>query len=206
MYRFDRLAAVLAGVAVCAQPALASQDAQAAPLPPNSAPPAALAGPPIPDPAKLELPDLSRPTTADDAADFDKYFYFHRADTSYEQALADIRECDGYARGLSSPYGYQDVPYPYAGTLAGAAGGAIGNLMVAMIFGSAELRKARRTNMRRCMNYKGYDRFGLNKDVWQEFHFEEGLSSVKDEERQLKLAKQAKAASLVAPAGKVLGR
>ena len=172
----------------------------------SNAQPAAPSTPDIPDPAKLEMPNLGGPTTADDELGFDKYFYFHRADTGFEQALADIRECDGYARGLSSPYGYQDVPYPYAGTLAGAAGGAIGNLMVAMIFGSAELRKARRTNMRRCMNYKGYDRYGLNKDVWQEFHFEEGLSSVKEEERQEKLAKQAKAASLIAPAGKVLGR
>jgi hypothetical protein len=188
MFRINRLAALLAAVATCAQPAMAADTAA------------------IPDPAKLELPNLSGPTTAEDEGAFDKYFYFHRADTSFEQALADIRECDGYARGLASPYGYQDVPYPYAGTLAGAAGGAIGNLMVSLIFGSAELRKARRTNMRRCMNYKGYDRYGLNKDVWQEFHFEEGLGSVKEEERQLKLAKQAKAASLVAPVGKVLGR
>lgn len=159
--------------------------------------------PAIPDPAKLELPDLSGPTTAEDAQNFEKYFYFHRADTSFEQALTDIRECDGYARGLASPYGYQQV---YSPTVAGAIGGAIGNVMVAMIFGSAELRKARRTNMRRCMNYKGYDRYGLNKDVWQEFHFEEGLRSVDEDDRQRMLAQQAKAASLIAPVGKVLGR
>lgn len=185
------MAAVAAALASCAQPALAQT---------------ALAAPTMPDPAKLEMPDLSGATTAGDEADFDKYFYFHRAGTSFEQAYADIRECDGYARGLSSPYGYQDVGYPYAGTMAGAVGGAIGNLMVAMIFGSAELRKARRTNMRRCMNYKSYDRYGLNKDVWQQFHFEEGLRSVDEDERQLKLAKQAKAASLITPVGKVLGR
>lgn len=182
---------MLAAVSMCAQSVLAAQaDAPIA----------------LPDPAKLQLPDLSRPTTASDEADFDKYFYFHRADTGFDQALADVRECDGYARGLSSPYGYQDTPYPYAGTLAGAAGGALGNLMVSLIFGSAERRKARRTNMRRCMNYKGYDRYGLNKDVWQEFHFEEGLRSVEEDERQEMLAKQAKAASLITPAGKILGR
>lgn len=192
MFRKLCSVAVSAALVCIAQPVLA-----APPLP---------VPPPAPDPAKLELPDLSGPTTAEDAADFDKYFYFHRPDTSFEQALADIRECDGYARGLSSPYGYQDVPYPYAGTLAGAAGGAIGNLMVALIFGSAELRKARRTNMRRCMNYKGYGRYGLNKDVWQQFHFEEGLSSTEEKERREKLAKQAKAASLIQPAGKDLGR
>ena len=187
MFRKICLAAALA---CSAQPALAGQPAASA----------------IPDPAKVELADLGQPTSAEDEADFDKYFYFHRAGTSFEQALGDIRECDGYARGLASPYGYQDVGYPYAGTMAGAVGGAIGNAMVAMIFGSAELRKARRTNMRRCMNYKGYDRFGLNKDVWQTFNFEEGLRSVKEEDRQRMLAQQAKAASLVAPAGKALGR
>ena len=185
---------------ICFAVALACSAQTALAAPPLPVPP------PTPDPAKLELPDLRGATTPGDEADFDKYFYFHRADTNFEQALADIRECDGYARGLSSPYGYQDVPYPYAGTLAGAAGGVIGNLMVAMIFGSAELRKARRTNMRRCMNYKGYDRHGLNKDAWQQFHFEEGLRKVDEDERQLMLAKQAKAASLIAPAGRVLGR
>lgn len=184
----------------CLAAALACSAQAAFSAPPPPAPP------PAPDPAKLEIPDISGRTTVEDEADFDKYFYFHRADTSFEQALTDIRECDGYARGLSSPYGYQDAPYPYAGTLAGAAGGAIGNLMVSLIFGSAELRKARRTNMRRCMNYKGYDRHGLNKDVWQQFHFEEGLRKVDEDERQQMLAKQAKAASLIAPVGKVLGR
>jgi hypothetical protein len=191
MFRFDRLAAALAALAVCAQPALA------APPTPQSLP--------IPDPAKLELPDLGRATTADDAADFDKYFYFHRAGTSFEEALADVRECDGYARGLASPYGYQSGAGAAYG-LAGVGGELIGNLMVSLIFGSAELRKARRTNMRRCMNYKGYERYGLNKDVWQQFHFEEGLRKVDEDDRQLILAKQAKAASLITPAGKGLGR
>ena len=191
MLSIVRLADALAALAACAQPALA----QTGPVPLKA-----------PDPAKLELPDLGGATTASDEADFDKYFYFHRAETTYEQALADIRECDGYARGLASPYGYADTPYPYTYTAAGVVGGAIANLMISAIFGSAELRKARRTNMRRCMNYKGYDRHGLNKDVWQQFHFEEGLNSVDEDERQLKLAKQAKAASLITPVGKVLGR
>jgi len=187
-----RLAAVLAALACCAQWAEAATDAANAPS--------------VPDPAKLELPDLSAPTSAADEADFDKYFYFHRASTTFEQALADVRECDGYARGLASPYGYQEAPYPYTYTMAGAIGGAIANMLVAAIFGSAELRKARRTNMRRCMNYKGYDRYGLNKDVWQKFNFEEGLNRVDEDARQLMLAQQAKAASIIQPAGRVLGR
>jgi len=186
MFKIMQPAAVLAALSVCAQ--------------------AASAAPNVPDPASVEAPRIAGVTSAADEVDFDKYFYFHRAETTFDQALADIRECDGYARGLASPYGYQETPYPYAGTMAGAVGGAIGNLLVAAIFGSAELRKARRSNMRRCMNYKGYDRYGLNKDVWQGFNFEEGLSSVKEDERQRKLAIQAKVASLIQPDGKVLGR
>ena len=121
-------------------------------------------------------------------------------------ALADLRECDGYARGLSSPYGYVDTPAAYNYGLAGAAGGLIGNLLVSAVFGSAELRKARRANMRRCMNYKGYERYGLPKDTWQEFNFEEGLRKVDEKDRQQMLAQQAKAASGPTPTGKALGR
>lgn len=192
MFHIVRLTAVLAAAAVCAQPVLAA--------PPSTQPL------PVPDPAKLALPDLALGTSPKDEGDFDKYYYFHRADTSFEEALTDLRECDAYARGLASPYGYQSAGYPYAGTLAGVGGELIANALISAIFGSAELRKARRSNMRRCMNYKGYGRYGLNKDVWQQFNFEEGFDKVEEDKRQLMLAKQAKAASVVAPAGKDLGR
>ena len=56
------------------------------------------------------------------------------------------------------------------------------------------------------MNYKGYDRYALPKDVWSKFNFEEGLTSVKEVDRQRMLALQAKAASGERPRGKVLGR
>lgn len=193
MFRIVRLTAALAAAAVCAQPALAAAPPSPRPLP-------------MPDPAKLALPDLAVATSASDEGDFDKYYYFHRADTSFEQALTDLRECDAYARGLASPYGYQSAPYPHAGTVAGLGGELIANALISAIFGSAELRKARRTNMRRCMNYKGYGRYGLNKDIWQRFNFEEGFGKVEEDKRQLMLAKQAKAASLVTPVGKDLGR
>jgi len=52
----------------------------------------------------------------------------------------------------------------------------------------------RRTNLRTCMGYKGYSRFGLNKDLWQAFNFEEGNNTVPEDERQQYLQMQAKAA------------
>jgi hypothetical protein len=191
MYRNARLAALGAALAACAQPGLA------API---------QAAPKIPAAATLKLPDLNVPLSDEDRQGGDKYFYFHRADTSYVQALADIRECDDLARGVKSLQNWASAPYPYAGTLAGVGGELIGNAMVALIFGSAEERKMRRANMRRCMNYKSYDRYALPKDTWQQFNFEEALKTIPEDERITMLAQQAKAASGPKPSSGALGK
>lgn len=159
----------------------------------------------VPDPATVPMPKLDFVSTPLIEADFDKYYFFNRANTTFEEALADLRDCDGFARGLSSGYKYQEAPYPYTYTMAGAAGGVIANVMIAAIFGSAEKRRLRRVNMRRCMGYRGYARFGLEKDLWQEFNFEEGFSGEGEDKRQAMLAQQAKVASGPRPAGKELG-
>jgi hypothetical protein len=153
----------------------------------------------------VELPDLAFTETPVEVELYDKYFYFHRADTSFDEAYADISECDALASGISfSAYGSGTVPYPYAGTMAGAVGGALGGLMADAIFGSAERRRIRRINMRNCMGFKGYARFGMEKERWQSFHFEEGFGRVEDEKRQVYLMKQAKVASGPAPQQKAL--
>ena len=159
----------------------------------------------VPDPASVVMPDLAFTATAEDKGTFDKYYYFHRADTRFTEALADLRECDGYASGLTSGYRYQDAPYPYSGTMAGAAGGIIANALMAAIFIPAEKRRVRRINMRRCMGYKEYARFGLSKDLWQKFNFEEGFSGEAEERRQAMIAQQAKVASSSVPTTRALG-
>jgi len=159
----------------------------------------------IPDPASVPMPDLTFTSTPLIEEDFDKYYVFNRAETSFADALTDIRECDNLARGLDSGYRYQNAPYPYTYTMAGAAGGLIANVMMSAIFGSSEKRRLRRVNMRKCMHYKGYGRFGLAKEKWEPFNFEEGFDGVKEAERQKLLAQQAKVASGPVPAGKDLG-
>lgn len=159
----------------------------------------------IPDPSTVEMPELGFTPTALIEQDFDKYYIFNRADTPFADALTDIRECDNLARGLDSGYRYQEAAYPYTYTMAGAVGGVIGNALVAAIFGSAEKRRMRRVNMRKCMHFKGYSRFGLSKELWEKFNFEEGFDGVREGERQVLLAKQAKVASGPIPAGKDLG-
>jgi hypothetical protein len=84
-------------------------------------------------------------------------------------------------------------------------GGAIGNAMAQAIFGSAEKRRLRRVNMRRCMHFKGYGRYGLPKDAWKEFHFEEGHGAEEETKRRGMLAQQAMVAASWTPKGKELG-
>jgi len=156
--------------------------------------------------ASLQMPKLEFTATPEDAGNYDKYYYFRRNDTDFATAYADITECDGYARALVSSFKGADVPYPYAGTLAGAAGGVIANAMMAAIFVPGEKRRMRRVNMRQCMGFKGYDRIGLSKELWEEFNFEEGTGAEEEESRLKALKLQALVAASAPAAGKVLPR
>lgn len=158
------------------------------------------------DVASIQVPSLDYCPDPAIEKDFDKYYYFHRAGTGFRTALDDLRYCDGLARGLANPYGNAQVPYAYVGTMAGALGGALGNMMASAIFGSAQVRALRRINMRRCMNFKGYQRYGLPKDIWETFNFEEGFSQLEDGKRQVFLMQQAKVASGEQPKTEALGR
>jgi hypothetical protein len=52
----------------------------------------------------LQMPKLEFSATPEDAGNYDKYYYFRRADTDFATAYADITECDGYARALTSSF------------------------------------------------------------------------------------------------------
>jgi len=153
------------------------------------------APPPAIDPATVPMPELAFTPSPQIEENYHKYFYFNRADTDFATAYADLRECDGYARGLAFHTPYQEAPYPYAGTMAGAIGGALANAMADAIFGSAERRRQRRINMLTCMRFKEYRVFGLPESMWERFNFEEGNRRVPEDERQHYLQMQARAAS-----------
>jgi hypothetical protein len=156
------------------------------------------------DPATIATPQLRFTETDADRSGYDKYFYFIRDDTDFATAYRDIRECDALARGMRFYAGGGQVPYPYAGTLAGVIGGTIGSAAADAIYGSAERRKMRRNNLRTCMGYKGYSRYGLNKYLWEQFNFEEGNRTVAEDQRQKYLQMQAKAAISGRPASREL--
>lgn len=157
----------------------------------------------------VDMPDTMFEATPADIETFDKYFYFHRDGTDFDTAYNDISECDAVSSGASYYSGGDSYMANYFVTqygLAGAAGGAIAYALVDAIAGSAERRRIRRINMRNCMGFKGYDRYGMEKERWQAFHFEEGFDRVNDSKRDTYLMKQARVASGPKPKGEVLPR
>jgi len=157
----------------------------------------------------VEVPDTAFEATPGDVETYDKYFYFHRDGTDFDTAYNDISECDAVASGLNFYAGgdsYMANYYASQYGLAGVAGGAIAYALVDAIAGSAERRRIRRINMRNCMGFKGYDRYGMEKERWQAFHFEEGFGRVNDSKRDDYLMKQARVASGPKPKGEVLPR
>lgn len=158
--------------------------------------------------AAVPVPETAFDYASVDPDDYEKYFYFHRPDTSFAQAYADILECDSLGSGINIYMGADSSSIASAmtqyGVAAGAIGGAIGSVLADAIFGSAERRKMKRINIRNCMYYKGYDRYGLEKDLWQEFHFEEGNSREEASKREAALLMQARVASGPQPTTEVL--
>lgn len=181
-------------------------------LPATSQAQAITSGPPMRTFTQAEIeavamPDLAYGPDPGIEADFEKYFFFHREDTSFDQAFADISECDALAHGMTK-YG-SDWP-PTVSQMTNDLGpvlgglGVLGGLAGDAIFGSGKRRWIRRYNIRTCMYFKGYDRYGLEKTLWQAFHFEEGLGRKNERVRLAALLKQARVASGPKPPLEVL--
>lgn len=166
-----------AALLLCAVAPAAAQVARRAP----DAPPPAI------DPASVPMPELAFTPTPQIAENFDKYFYFNRASTDFATAYADLRECDGYARGLA----FRATQTYGQGVLNDMLGAAISDA----IYGSAERRRQRRVIMLTCMRFKEYRVYGLPKPLWEAFNFEEGNRRVPEDERQRLLQIQARVAS-----------
>lgn len=155
----------------------------------------------------VAMPDLAYEPDPAIEADFEKYFFFHREDTSFDQAFADITECDALAHGMNNfNFGW----WPTAPDTIADFGPVLGTYFAAFgspidaIFASGKRREIRRYNIRTCMFYKGYDRYGLEKKLWQAFHFEEGFSRENARDRYAALLKQARVASGPKPPLEVL--
>ena len=180
--------ALFAGALLGASPAWAAT-ADYAPLPP----------PPVVNPDAVPMPDIQFAATGPDQKDFDKYFFFHRQQTDFATAYADIRECDQYVRGLPGAgtglsNAFSTGMMTQFGMAGGVAGSIIGGIIAAEV-AAAEQRKLRRRTLMTCMGFKEYRAYGLPKEKWELFNFEETRAPKDEGQRQYYLQMQAKAAS-----------
>jgi hypothetical protein len=144
-----------------------------------------------PDPATVELPDL---TSRDPGVSGNgwKYFYFHKQSVSYEQAYADFADCYRFLAGLE-PYVRLPLFAPWKEPSAAAAGaerppqngGLAGALILSVVTGTLD-RRARQSTLRRCMEPRGYVRYAIPENAWEQ---------LVDRYSQRSIALQAKAAS-----------
>lgn len=167
--------------------------------------------------AAVAMPALAFEETPEAASDYDKFFYFHRADTSFDEAYSDVIECDAVSSGsrfyagvaandpvVQSQINNAMMQYGAAGAVGGALGGVIGSVIADAIWGAAERRRQRRVNVRNCMHFKGYSRYPLTEDLWREFNFAEGNGRAEEEFRAQALMMQARVASGPKPQREVL--
>ena len=146
-----------------------------------------------PDPASLVLPSLdgSDPSVAREGW---KYFHFHKAGVTYEQAYADFAECYRFMPSSSVTSGKLPMFVPGVerqGTRTAPntnSYGLVGMAISAMLDGPL-IRRSRQSRLRRCLEPRGYVRYPIPKESWQK------LFDVTDES----IALQAKAASLPKP-------
>ena len=130
---------------------------------------------------------------------FGRHFFFHRPGVSLEEARADLEECRTYASSAmlwprspgSLPPDPDILPPQVTG---GSLGPLVGGLAFALVEGG-ERAKIAAANMRKCMGFKGYGRYGLSDPLWKQ------LNAGSPEEV---LERQARLASGGAPSGRRL--
>ncbi|RYD50079.1 MAG: hypothetical protein EOP60_12585 [Sphingomonadales bacterium] len=128
--------------------------------------------PGVPDPATVTVPDLSGSAAPEVVANGWKYFFFQREGVGFAEAHADLADCFRFLApndwgtvklgrfvpwesrtGVKASYN----PNPY---------GLVGALMLAMVEGTL-VRRDYQAKMRRCMETRGYTRYGVSEEVWE---------------------------------------
>lgn len=153
------------------------------------------------DPAGIAVPDLSGSDAPAVVENGWKYFFYHRENTSFAEAYGDIADCYRFL----APAGWANVAIPRfipwvervpgerAATGYFEHSGLVGLVIGGMIEGTLT-RRDRQAKMRRCMEPRGYTRYGVAEEIW------ENVAELPPEQG---IAVQAKIASGPAWGGKV---
>ena len=154
-----------------------------------SAASAALAQTPLPpDPSTLALPDLTPSGDPDAIENGRKYFYFHKAGVTYEEAYADFLDCYRFlpAAGISIENAALPLFTSWGEPVGALTGEEVKNASDAGLFARSRERRTTQSRMRRCMEPRGYVRYGIPEISWE--HLIDNYS-------EQSIAFQAKAAS-----------
>lgn len=141
--------------------------------------------PPPPPPPSVAVPNIAADTR--ELGDQRKFFIFHQAGTSLDQARADFAFCFRYAQtgpGIVYPYFYA-WKGPGAGKAASYDGGQyglVGSIIGAMIAGGLE-RSKRQMNMMHCMIPRGYQRYRISEELWKELNGADRPASIEVQAR-----------------------
>ncbi len=154
------------------------------------------------DPGSVAIPSIAFVEAAEDKKLYNKYFFFHRKGISFEEALIDVIECDAFGRALPfrlEPTRYivisNNIAIAGVGTVVANLVDPIGQRWADKMFGVPWRRTTRRNNLRVCMGYKGYQRYGLSREIWQKFNFDEADKPPAEGDRKRMLIQQARIAS-----------
>lgn len=128
--------------------------------------------PPPPDPATVAVPDLSRSGDPQVVANGWKYFFFQKDGVSFAEAHADLADCFRFL----APNSWQSVKLgrfvPWESRPGRKAEyapnnyGLVGALIGAMVEGTL-VRRDYQSKMRRCMEPRGYTRYGVAEEIWE---------------------------------------
>lgn len=155
--------------------------------------------PALPDPATVEVPDVTPSADPKVREDGYKFYYFHSPDVSFAEAYQDLKECRAYLpmAGPARVPGFIPWDETHRRKSFDSPGmfGLVGYAIGAIIAPKME-RGVRSNKMRRCMGTRGYVRYAIPEATWNK------LNEGKDEGAMILM--QAKLASGPAPKDEVV--
>ena len=136
-----------------------------------ASPPAVVTSAP-PDPATLQMPDMTPTSDQHVIADGQRFFYFYKPGVTYEQAYRDISDCYRFMPVQNAtPFLPMFVPWrqrPGSGSFQPTNPyGLVGELLVSLGAGQRD-RRDRQARMRLCLEPQGYVRYPLAEASWRQ--------------------------------------
>jgi len=126
---------------------------------------------PPPDPATVQLPDMTPTRDPRVISDGWRHFYFHKPGVTYEEAYRDFSDCYRFlpVPGTSGEFpGF--IPWRERPGMVSVqrvnAYGLIGLAIGSLVAGPID-RRDRQMRMRRCLEPRGYVRYPIADEVWR---------------------------------------